>query len=262
MEKYTILDKKRIIENKDDKTTYKYLIQIKCNDCGNIRWINPANPYYKKGVCRICKEKSYRNEVLNIENDTFKVLSIDEEGTKLNSRRTRYFVQCKKCGKIFSRKASVIRKSLESIQCANCRRNRHNKPLNTLTYKAYCYYRTGAKTRNLEWNLTEEEFNKLIKSNCVYCGVAPCKRQTISYKDDYELINGIDRVNSKKGYNISNCVPCCSKCNSMKSNLMKNDFLNHVSKIYNFSIKGSTTISKESTSEANADGSGELLTAV
>ena len=37
---------------------------------------------------------------------------------------------------------------------------------------------------------------------------------------------------------------------------MKNDFLNHVSKIYNFSIKGSTTISKESTSETIAGGNG------
>ena len=262
MEKYTILDKKNSIEiDNNGKKHYKYLIQIKCNDCGIIRWVNPTNPWYKKGICRKCKEKAYRDAVLNIESENFKVLKIDEESTKKNSRHTKYFVQCKKCGKIFSRKASVIRTSLNSIQCSNCRQLRFNKPLNVLEYKAYCYYRTGAKVRNLEWNLTEDQFKSLIKQNCAYCNAEPTKRKTIAYREDFEEINGIDRIDSNKGYTIDNCVPCCSKCNLMKSNFTKESFLYHISKIYNFSIKSSTTISKESTSEANADGNGEFLNA-
>ncbi len=254
MEKYSILDKKTIIGQNQKGKTYRYLIQIKCNDCGNIRWINPKNPFYKRGVCRKCNEQSYRNQVLNLENDTFKVLSIDEEETKKNPRHTKYFVQCKKCGEIFSRRASVIRKSLESIQCSNCRKLRHNKPLNVIKYKEYCYYRSGAKARNLEWDLNEEQFANLINKNCFYCGEQPSKRQTISYKDKYELVNGIDRLDSSKGYTINNCVPCCSKCNIMKSNFKKEDFLQHISKIYNFSIS-STTIPKGSTSKVIVDGS-------
>lgn len=254
MEKYSILDKKVIIEQNKKSKTYRYLIQVKCNDCGIIRWVNPSNPYYKKGICRNCNEQHYREQVLNIENDTFKVLSIDQEETAKNSRHTKYFVQCKKCGKIFSRRASVIRQSLNSIVCSNCRKLRNNKPLNVIKYKEYCYYRSGAKHRNLEWNLTEEQFANLINKNCFYCGELPSKRQSVSYKTDYELVNGIDRIDSTKGYTIDNCVPCCSKCNLMKNNLKKEDFLQHISKIYNFSIS-STTIPKGSTSEANADGS-------
>ena len=254
MEKYSILDKKVIIGQNKKGKTYRYLIQVKCNDCGIIKWINPSNPYYKKGICRNCNEQHYREQVLNIENDTFKVLSIDQEGTAKNSRHTKYFVQCKKCGKIFSRRASVIRQSLNSIVCSNCRKLRNNKPLNVIRYKEYCYYRSGAKHRNLEWNLTEEQFANLINKNCYYCGELPSKRQSVSYKTDYELVNGIDRIDSIKGYTIDNCVPCCSKCNLMKNNLKKEDFLQHISKIYNFSIS-STTIPKGSTSEANADGS-------
>lgn len=262
MEKYTILDKKNSITiDKNGIKKYKYLIQIKCNDCGNIRWINPSNIYYKKGVCRKCNENKYRNEVLNIENENFKVLKIDEDGTAKNSRHTKYFVQCKKCGKIFSRRASVIRNSLNNIQCSNCRHIRYNRPLNVLEYKTYCYYRTSAKKRNLEWDLNEQQFKNLIKLNCAYCGNIPQKRKTVTYKDEFEEINGIDRIDSTKGYTINNCVPCCSKCNLMKSDFTKNDFLNHISKIYNFSIKSSTTISKESTLQANGDGNGELLTA-
>ena len=263
MEKYTILDKKKEITiSKNGKKRYVYLVKAQCNDCRKIRWVTPSNLYFKKGICRNCKENEYRNQVLNIENENFKVLGIDIEGTKKNTRHTKYFVQCKKCGKIFSRRASVIRNSLNSIQCSNCRHIRYNKPLNVLEYKAYCYYRAGARSRGLEWNLTEEQFKKLIKDNCAYCGEKATKRKTVAYKDEYEEINGIDRIDSTKGYTIGNCISCCSKCNLMKSNFTKEDFLNHISKIYKHSICSSTTISKESTSEANADGNGELLTAI
>ncbi|QOR58045.1 hypothetical protein [uncultured phage cr50_1] len=254
MEKYSILDKKTIIGQNKKGKTYRYLIQVKCNDCGHIKWVNPSNPFYKKGICRKCNESNYRNQVLNIENDTFKVLSIDNESTAKNPRHTKYFVQCKRCGKIFSRRASVIRKSLESVVCSNCRKLRNNKPLNVIKYKEYCYYRSGAKARNLEWNLTEEQFAHLINQNCVYCGEKPSKKQTVSYKNEYELVNGIDRIDSSKGYTVNNCVPCCSKCNLMKNNFKKEEFLQHITKIYNYSIS-STTIPKGSTFEANANGS-------
>lgn len=236
MEKYKILDKKVITSTNEKGKTYRYLIQIQCNDCGQIRWVNASDKYYKKGICKNCRLIHYRNQVLNIENENFKVIGIDEESTKENSRHTKYFVLCKKCGKIFSRRASVIRKSLESIQCSNCRRIRNNKPLNALTYKEYCHYRTGAKARNLDWNLSEEEFAKLIKGKCKYCGSEPNRRRSVSYRNDYELVNGVDRIDSNKGYSIDNCVSCCSICNRMKNDLPKDIFLEQISKIYNNSV--------------------------
>ena len=259
MEKYKILDRKIEHSIKNNKKTYRYLVQVECNDCGNIRWVNPANPFFKKGVCRNCNEINYRNEVLKIENENFKVLSIDEDSVKNKSRHIRYFVQCKKCGKIFSRRATVIRASLNSIQCSNCRRNRNGKSLNVLQYKAYCYYRSGAFKRNLEWNLTEEQFKNLIQGNCKYCNSLPEKRQTVSYKDDFELINGIDRINSSKGYTIDNCVSCCTHCNIMKYDMSLSDFKEHISKIYKNIFLRSTTIPKGSTSQVNGDGNGGTL---
>lgn len=56
------------------------------------------------------------------------------------------------------------------------------------------------------------------------------------------LVNGIDRIDSSKGYNKENCVPCCFLCNKMKSNLYYKDFLHHIGKIYKYS--SSTTIEK------------------
>lgn len=70
--------------------------------------------------------------------------------------------------------------------------------------RIYQSYKRGAKRRNYIFELTQSDFEKLIKSPCYYCGEAPKK------------YNGIDRFNSQLGYTISNCVPCCEQCNFMK----------------------------------------------
>lgn len=203
------------------------------------------------------KEEEY---MLSIETLVYKVIGVDRERSAQVKRHKYYFIQCKKCGTIFSRRASIIKENLGTIQCSNCRRDRFGKPLNVLEYKMYCFYRSGARQRGIEWNLSEEEFKSIIKQNCHYCNEEPSRHQSVSYREDYELVNGIDRVDSSKEYSIDNCVPCCNTCNLMKNTLPKDIFLNKVSQIYNHVIKSSTTISKESTSEANADGSGSPLT--
>lgn len=204
----------------------------------------------------IQKEKEF---MLNIETPIYKVIGFDEKRSKENRKHKYYFIQCKKCGTIFSRRASIIKENLNTIQCSHCRKNRFGKPLNVLEYKMYCFYRSGAKQRHIEWSLSEEEFKTLIKDKCHYCGEEPSRHQSVSYRDDFELVNGIDRIDSSKGYSIDNCVSCCNTCNLMKNVLAKNIFLNKVSQIYNYSIKSSTTIPKGSTSQANGDGSGSPL---
>ena len=41
-------------------------------------------------------------------------------------------------------------------------------------------------------------------------------------------INGIDRINSDKGYTIDNCVPCCAQCNHMKLDYTTEEFLTKI----------------------------------
>jgi hypothetical protein len=45
------------------------------------------------------------------------------------------------------------------------------------------------------------------------------------------LRNGVDRVDSGRGYTVDNCVPCCKFCNLMKRNYTPEFFLAHTSKI-------------------------------
>jgi hypothetical protein len=184
--------------------------------------------------------------MLSINTPIYRVIGLDKE-RNTHSKLKYYLIQCKKCGTIFSRRGTVIENTLNAVQCSNCRKQRFGKPLNVLEYKMYCFYRSGAKQRDIEWNLSEEEFKSLIKENCHYCGESPSRHQSVSYRNDYELVNGIDRIDSNKGYSIDNCVPCCNTCNLMKNTLSKDVFLNKVSQIYNCCIKSSTTIPKGST---------------
>lgn len=45
------------------------------------------------------------------------------------------------------------------------------------------------------------------------------------------MYNGIDRVDSEKGYVVGNCVPCCYEVNRAKSNMTQSDFLELVRQI-------------------------------
>ena len=105
----------------------------------------------------------------------------------------------------------------------------YNKERKANITKHYDEYVRGAMKKNLQFNLTAEQFIRIVNSHCYYC-------------DEYDetRVIGIDRVDSERGYFIDNVVPCCSTCNFMKSNLEKDDFLNHICKIYLHSFTNET----------------------
>jgi len=95
-------------------------------------------------------------------------------------------------------------------------------------------YKAQAKARNIIWNLTYEEAIVLIKKNCHYCGRAPNghynshmgRRKYMDNKYKYDILcNGIDRIDSNKGYMKNNVVSCCKTCNFAKNNLSYDDFI-------------------------------------
>lgn len=97
---------------------------------------------------------------------------------------------------------------------------------------AFARYRISAKKRNLEFGLTIEEFRKIIKQDCHYCGGQPSGIWKTHATLGTDLIyNGIDRVDSSIGYVTSNMVPCCKTCNYMKRMLSVDEFLSHVRRI-------------------------------
>ena len=96
--------------------------------------------------------------------------------------------------------------------------------------------------------ITKEEAENMLTSKCFYCGK--------------ENAMGIDRIDSSKDYTLDNCVPCCGMCNIMKNKFNIDKWFSKIGEIYRTHVdRCSTTIPKGSTSQANGDGSAELLTA-
>jgi hypothetical protein len=87
--------------------------------------------------------------------------------------------------------------------------------------------------KDVPFELTKDEFSKLTKSNCYYCNQPPAQiaKPTIRSYGEY-IYNGIDRIDSSKGYTTDNCVPCCGFCNVSKNNHSLDNFLKKVKTIY------------------------------
>jgi len=92
-------------------------------------------------------------------------------------------------------------------------------------------YKRNAKTRDLQFELTNDEIAVLTKGDCYYCGSKPSKIHHPKRNNGPYIYNGIDRVNNDKGYILDNCVPCCTKCNKMKERMSANTFLEQIGKV-------------------------------
>jgi hypothetical protein len=94
-------------------------------------------------------------------------------------------------------------------------------------------YKQGAKTRSLKFSLSDEEFRILVNSNCYYCGAKPSNKKKNQSEYSTFIYNGIDRIDSLKGYEQGNVVSCCTKCNRMKLNYSRAEFLQQCLLVYN-----------------------------
>lgn len=90
----------------------------------------------------------------------------------------------------------------------------------------------SAKKRKLSFNLTEEQVKSLMIQNCHYCGM----QNSCLFKQGRLRLkhNGIDRVDSKIGYEFSNCVPCCTFCNYAKNDNTLEEFNNWIENLIKF----------------------------
>lgn len=100
------------------------------------------------------------------------------------------------------------------------------------------YKKRGIKSGK-GYSLSREDFEKLIFDNCYYCNSRPnnCCVIKTKFQNIKLFYNGIDRVDSSKGYSINNCVSCCIVCNIAKNSMTINEFFTWIDAVYKFSIK-------------------------
>ena len=167
--------------------------------------------YYDKGCrCELCKKAKAEHWVKM--NPDFK--RRDTTRVQENTR------ECYVCG---------IRKSLndfgadkkrylgKSYQCKECHNRRGNLNKNKPSQR-FTTYRSGAKTRKIDFELSFEQFMELWEKPCYYCG-----------KDINGI--GIDRKDPSKGYNVDNIVSCCTQCNRAKTIQTTEDFISMCIKV-------------------------------
>ena len=67
--------------------------------------------------------------------------------------------------------------------------------------------------------ITLEQVRDVLEGSvlCAYC--------------EHDTATGFDRVNSKIGYTVENCVPACRECNVMKFTMTLEEFIERVSRI-------------------------------
>jgi hypothetical protein len=75
-----------------------------------------------------------------------------------------------------------------------------------------------------------ELFMELTSSKCHYCHAPPSNVKRYKGHTPY-IYNGLDRLDPKQGYLITNVVPCCWCCNKMKSNMTYSEFISHIGNI-------------------------------
>jgi len=86
----------------------------------------------------------------------------------------------------------------------------------------YNKYRQRARNKGFIFEISKEDFMKLINMPCHYCGELPNKN-----------LNGIDRKDNSIGYSLENCLPCCWGCNELKGSKDYEWFIIQCKKISN-----------------------------
>ena len=94
----------------------------------------------------------------------------------------------------------------------------------------FSQYQQSAKKRGINFDISRIDFLDITQCDCYYCGASPSNEKIVG--DINFMYNGLDRVDSSKGYSVSNCVPCCKICNIAKNTLSIEEFKEWVNRIY------------------------------
>jgi hypothetical protein len=151
------------------------------------------------------------------------------------------------CGKERIVKSYVLyNKKIKDCGCDIEKRKKYDSEVNAKRI-LYNSYKDGEKAKIVGFDISEEDFFKITKVNCFYCNTAPFavkRNHSRNWKSAY-VYNGLDRIDNKKGYFLSNIRPCCKWCNFTKKDMSEKDFIAWIKKIGNNLIKSEHPLIKE-----------------
>lgn len=215
MEKEAITQKSclycgQLFENKSNKHPFqKYCSELCGNRCRR-KMRNVADHFYSEKYCLNCGE-----------------LFFDNTPNKLKQHCS------KSCRDRKYRRNYLSKYHLNATVITNNWRKLNPKKVKASNFRNYRTLsgrikaiKSNAKIRNYDFNLSKEYLKIYWQKPCEFCG---CYIETLM----------IDRICNDKGYVEGNIRSCCQRCNSMKSDLSDEEFLNRIEKIYLNNIKKS-----------------------
>jgi len=211
---------------------------FKC-DCGTVKYIGRSNVVYGSTIGCGCflGENGLKNRIkrmgLKMIGKKFNKLTVIEFSYR---KENQFYWKCLcDCGNETIVPTNTLR--FGKTKSCGCFLLTKNKPGISGLKQIYLIYKKTAKRRGIIFDLTIEEFKDITSKNCSYCGVEPSaissyrRNEKTSEYTSYKF-NGIDRIDSNKGYEKGNIAACCKHCNYIKNNSTVGELKNHVIKIY------------------------------
>lgn len=143
--------------------------------------------------------------------------------------KTLYRFECVDCGKPCERTKSRVSTTNRCLACARAKIIRDNGgvPVNySGTYnfagKTFATWVASAKKRKIDWELTKEQVEDIFSrqnGRCALSGIEMMPKKNTPYRPS------LDRIDSAKGYVLSNVQFVCSVVNVMKNKFVEEEFI-------------------------------------
>lgn len=194
---------------------------------------NHQDPVLAVGHHKMCGKCRYRKNARSTTRNVNLIGLKNEHGLEYisgpfkqygkNKNATAWGLMCPFCEQEFIGVAAQIK---EAKSCYPCR-GELLKVSSAESTLAHLY--SGIKGRKaakyLGFDITIEQFSELVQMDCDYCGSPPAVSKGHRSWSVYVRVNGIDRIDSSKGYVQGNVIPCCRRCNTAKLDSSREEFL-------------------------------------
>lgn len=170
-------------------------------------------------------------------------LTVIKKNSKNPNKGSEWLCKCS-CGGSLILNTTQIRRENGRITSCGCEKNLNsafnNKKFVIIKRLYDSQIKRNEKTK--KYNIIGiDEFYKLSFGNCFYCGTQPSRRvireeyiyKKNKKKSEFIYVNGVDRIDSSKGYIKGNVRSCCSSCNIAKNSLSEDKFRKLIIDIYN-----------------------------
>lgn len=194
---------------------------------------------------RTMNNEKRSKKLIDLTGQRFNSVEVLKLSPKTDGIHAKYWCRCD-CGKEFEAFGTNLKRGL-TASCGCSRKVPHNRIEDRERVVLNCLYSRMPRRHNKIgsgeiFDLDKETFYKLSDSDCFYCGCKPSNKEkdTARHVDGERLVikyQGLDRIDSNRGYLKSNVIPCCAKCNKAKNDMTYIEFSNWIKRVYDHFIK-------------------------